>query len=140
MILNKKGEEDADFLQDQAIYIILAVLSTIIIVIFVYNQMNAASVWEDYYAKEITKVIDSSEPGTLVELNVQKAERIAKKNEIDCKKECFSFNNKDKEICVRLGRDRNACYYFLTDANITNVEIVTRVPENILKFEIIKDE
>jgi hypothetical protein len=125
-------------LKDNLIYLILLLLFTVPIFFFIQNQMNGASVWSDYYAKEITKVVNSAQPGDEITLIVHKATEIAKKNNVGFS-EVFEFNNVDKEICIKLSRGKKSCYSFFNNVDLIDKDLklgVGKDGKNILKFKI----
>ena len=102
---------------DNIIYLILLIIFFFGMMTFVYSKMNGAAVWEDYYAKEIAKVIDRAEPGAYV-LDVHKATEVAKNNNLADFNEIFSFDNLNNEICVKLSRGRASCYNYFGDVSV----------------------
>jgi len=115
-MVNKKARI-GDIVMDNIIYLILLIIFFIGMLAFVNNKMNGAAVWEDYYAKEIVKVIDSSKPGDDIIIDVHKATEIAKKNKID-NEEIFSFTNFQNKVCVKLSAGRAGCYSYFNDVNV----------------------
>jgi hypothetical protein len=116
-MINKKATI-GEIVQDNLIYLILLVIFFAGMMMFVYSKTNGASVWEDYYAKDIVKIIDLSNPGDMVMLDVQKATGIAQKNKVDSFEEIFQFDNIKGELCVKLSRGRASCYSYMNDVNV----------------------
>jgi len=116
--MNKKATI-GDILMDNVIYLILLIIFFVGMMAFVNSKMNGAAVWEDYYAKELVKVIDLSEPGDIVILDVQKATEIAQKNKIANFEDIFSFNNVNNEVCVRLSLGKASCFYYFNEVSVT---------------------
>ena len=99
------------------------IYSIVLIIFFagmllVANKANGASVWEDYYAKEVAKAINAAEPGDNLMLDVQGATEIAKKNKISNFEEIFSFDNFRNEVCVKLSRGMASCYNYFNEVNV----------------------
>ena len=91
---NKKGEGDfGDLLQENVIYLLLLAMFVFLVFFAVSGFRNGAATWEDYYTKELTKVIDMSQAGDEIEIDVQKATEIAKKNGVRSFSEIFNFDN-----------------------------------------------
>jgi hypothetical protein len=100
---------------------------------FVFDQQNGSSFWSDYYAKEVAMVVNLAEPGDVLELDVQKATKIAFENGVNLET-VFEVDNEDKEICVRLSLGRKNCYSYFNDVLVeSNLELGR--PWNVLKLE-----
>ena len=137
--MNKKGEQDiGGLLWDNIIYLILVALFVFGMFAFVQQQRNGAGIWEDYYAKEITKMIELSSAGDEIEINVQKGSEVAKENRVSFS-EIFVFDNVKNEICVKLNIGRKTCYFYNKDVDIINPELklgVSETGENSLYFKV----
>ena len=116
--MNKKAQA-TDILFDNIIYLFVLIIFFIAMLVFVNSQMNGATLWEDYYAKEIVKVIDSSMPGDQIAIDVHKATEIAMKNKIDNFEDIFSFDNSRNEVCVKLSKGRANCYNYFNSVNVS---------------------
>ena len=110
--------------------------------IFLVSQKNAAAVWEDYYAKEISRVINLALPGDEISLDVTKAFGIATKSQVRSQSEIFTFDNPNNEVCVKLAPSRKTCYPFFNDVDVINYEILPvgdikdGKPVSLLKFKV----
>ena len=140
--MNNKGE--TNILKDPVVYLILIVIFFVGMLFFVLQYEAGGIVWEDYYAKEIVKIIDFSKPGDKIEIDVHKATEIAKDNEVSSFSEIFQVNNKDKEVCVKLSKGRKTCYSYFNDVDVVNLELKLAEGKNednkevnVLGFEII---
>jgi hypothetical protein len=129
-------ETGTETLWDNIIYLILLVLFLAPAIIFLMGQMNGASVWSDYYAKELTKIINLAEPGDQITINVNKATQISQKNGVQSLNDVFTFDNPNNQVCVKLSPRKSACYHFFNDVDIIEPQIKLGTPENILVFEI----
>lgn len=136
MILRDKKGGVGDILLDNAIYIILAVIFTIGMFMFVWQQANGAAVWEQYYVSEIGRVINMAQPGDNINLDVQKATEIAERNRVKNFNDIFSFRNSKNEFCARLSAGRETCIKYYNNVDIVNVEMKLGVPKNVLHFEV----
>ena len=141
--MNRKGGI-GDLLLDNAIYLVLAILFFSGIFWFVFSYGNGAAIWEDYYAKEIVKIIDFSSPWDNVLLEVQRATEIAKDNNVASFSEIFSIDNIKNEVCVKLSLGRKTCYNYFNNVDIVGIDL--RLAEgrnkkgksvNLLYFKII---
>lgn len=131
--MNKKA--DSNLLMRNVTYLILLAIFVVLIFLSIRQKANTAAIWEDYYVKEITKVIDLSKPGDNVTLNVQKATEIAFKNTVG-QSEIFRFDNLKNEICIKLSQGRATCFSYFNEVDITEPNIELGVPENVLHFSV----
>lgn len=129
-------DKRAEILMSHVIYIILVVLFAAGIFYVIAQQKNGAAIWEEFYAKEISRIINLAKPGDEILLNVQKATEIARKNELRSFSELFQFNNPENEICVKLSPGRKTCYSYFNEVDVTEVELKLGIPENYLYFKI----
>ena len=134
--MNKKGRF-GDIIMNNITYLIVLVIFFTGMLMFVQAKMNGASVWEDFYAKEIAKIIDSAKPGDNVVLDVQSAIEIAVKNKIGFG-EIFSFDNGRNEICVKLSRGARSCFNYFNEVAIQSEGVKLLEPINVLKFSVNK--
>lgn len=132
MINNKKADS---ILESNVSYIVLLMLFLIPAAIFVWNQMNGASIWSDFYAKELTKIINLAEPGDSYIIDAQRATKIAIGNEVK-KEEIFTFDNLKNKVCIKLSREKQSCYNYFNDVDVINYKLETGVPGNILILKI----
>ncbi|MEK6928475.1 MAG: hypothetical protein AABW65_00780 [Nanoarchaeota archaeon] len=133
-MMNKKGESDfGEILLDNTVYVILLAIFVFGIFAFVYQLKNGAVIWEDYYAKEVSKVLNFAEKGDNIEIDVQKASEIAGKNRVELS-EMFSF--KENDVCVKLSKIKKTCYVYFNDIKILSSKIKEGTPVNILSIQI----
>ena len=124
--MNNKGEAESgtNALWDNALYFILVGLFVVLMFAFVQQQRSGGVIWEDYYAKELVKVIDASQAGDTVSLNVQPALRVAKHNKFTDYNRIFNFNSKDNQVCVQLSSGiRSTCFYYHTAVAVTDINL-----------------
>lgn len=134
--MNKKGGV-SQTLQNNVIFLVLAIFFFVILLVFVNSQMNGAKVWEDYYAKEITKLINTAKPGDQITINVQKGTVAAKRNGLELNAEkLFIFNDVNKSVCVKFSVGRMTCYNYFNKVNVANQKLILGGLENYLYFEI----
>ena len=74
-MINKKG----NILTQNIIFIILNLIFLSILVVFLFSKMGSAAVLEEKYAKQIALILDSAEPGMIINLNMEDAIKIANK-------------------------------------------------------------
>jgi len=135
--MNKIGESSS-LIDDNLIYIVLIFIFLSIMIVFLNQQKDGARMWQDFYAKEIVKIIDSSSVGDEVTLDINKAISIAKNKGV-VYKEIFTFDNKNS-VCVKLSAGQATCYEYYKNFKFSEPEIRLGVPGNILKFKILKNE
>jgi len=127
-MINKKATE-GELIFDYIIFITVLVLFTAGMFAVINNYKNGAAVWEDFYAKEVVKVINNAKAGDEIFLDVHKATEIAKKNEQSFSS-IFLFNNLNNEVCVKIGEKRS-CYSYFNDVDIIPLGIELAVPDKI---------
>ncbi len=129
--MNRKAETDvsSDLLTKEVIFIILTAGFIIGMFFVIENKTDGAFLLEEYYSKEISRIINAASPGDVIEIQVHDATIIAQKNELNFN-EAFNFHNSENEICVRLTRARQTCYYYFNDVSVQNSEIKFGLGEN----------
>src|SRR3989344_2704648 len=118
--MDKKG---TNVLLDNVVYVILAIIFFSMILYFLRNQWFQASFYENYYSKEISKVVNLAKPGDEIVLDVQKATEIAQKQSLRSFSEIFQFDNVNNEICVKLSAGRKKCYTYFNDVDVPYYEL-----------------
>jgi hypothetical protein len=129
--MNRKADT-GEGIYNNLVYFIVGIFVFFVLLVFVNSQKSGAATWEDYYAKEIVKVIDLAKPGDQIKIDVQKPTTIAKKNKMGNLTDIFSFNNQVKDVCVKLKAGRKSCYGYFNEINVSNYSIEFGVPGNIL--------
>lgn len=129
--MNKKAVIKANL-----IYILIVVAFIATMSLFVWDQMNGASVWAEYFSKETTRIINTAVPGETVTLDIHKATEVARKNQVNRFEEIFEFDNANSRVCVKLSPGRKSCYYYFNNVDIIEPELILGRPINMLKFTI----
>ena len=135
--MNKRA---TNFLTNEVAYIIFLVLAIALTFAVVWKYQDNASNWQDYYSKELVRVIDSGQAGDNITFNVQKGTEIAKKNGLDIQANTlFKFDSKNHNVCVSLSKGNPTCYSYFKDLVIvTDAQpIEFGVPDNVLHFSIV---
>ncbi|MEM4271863.1 MAG: hypothetical protein QXD13_02140 [Candidatus Pacearchaeota archaeon] len=132
--IGKKGKF-GDTLMNNLTYMIVLIVFFAGMMLFIQTKMNGAGVWEDFYAKEIAKVINAAKPGDYVTLDVRSATKIAAKNKIGFE-EIFSFDNDKSDVCVKLSAGGRSCYSYFNQVNIESEGVKLLEPVNVLKFRV----
>lgn len=133
--MNKKA-----ILNSTVIYMIITLTVVVFGFGFIWYQANGASIWADYYAKELTRTINSADPCETITFDVQKAIEIAQKNNIPAGEfnQIFSFDNPNNEVCVKLSRGIKTCYKYFNDVDVIYKDMKQTMTGNVLIFEISK--
>ena len=126
---NKRGGI-ADISLDSVVYLLLLVIFFAGMLTILSQQKNGAAIWEDYYAKEIAKVIDFSIVGDSVCFDVHKATEIAKKNSVKSFSEIFTIDNVENDACVKLSAGRKTCFNYFNDVDVVNINLKFGLGEN----------
>jgi hypothetical protein len=137
--MNKKAQF-SNLVMGQVVFILVVLIFAVGMFWYIKSQENGAAVWEDYWSKEIAKIINLAEPGQKVVLDVHKVSVIAKRNGVDFDK-IFTFRNSKNEVCVQLSLGRKTCYSWFRNLAVTNYGIdfgKNELPVNTLYFTIIK--
>jgi len=107
-MINKKG----NILTENIIFIILNLVFLSILIIFLFSKMGGAAVLEEKYAKQISLIIDSAEPGMTIYLNMNDAIKIAKKENRNLDNVISIQNN---IVSVQLREKGGYSYSFFND-------------------------
>jgi len=109
----KKGE----ILVENVIFIILNLVFLIILILFLIKQGAGATTLEQSYSKKIALIIDSSNPGTIVRLNMQDAKEIAEKNSLNFN-ETLDINENEHLVTVKLTEKGGYSYSYFNEVDI----------------------
>ena len=133
-----KGGGIGDILLDHVVYIFIVGVFFFIMLWYVLAQQSGGAFFEDYYAKEISKVVNLAKPGDEVTLDVHEGTVIARDNLVPTFSEMFVFNNAKNEICVKLTKGRKSCYNYYNNVDIVDVNIILAGggEENLLVFKV----
>ncbi len=104
-------------LAENIIFIVLNLVFLTILIIFIAKQGSGAIVLEQSYAKQIALLVDSAKPVMIIELNMDKAQKLADKNEIDFN-DVVKINEKNI-VTVKLSDRGGYSYSFFNDVNVT---------------------
>lgn len=111
--MNKK----ADILHEQIIFIILNVVFFSVLILFIYLQSSPVHLAEEETAKQIALLIDSSKPGSEIEVNLADFFEKAEGNGIS-KEKSVEINNNENLVIVRGDKDSFYEYSYFNDVNI----------------------
>jgi len=139
MLINKRGSAGDNSLVGNVMYLIVFLLIAAPTFIFINAQKDGAATWEDFYAKEIARIINSAEPGTEVFLDVTKAAEITGTSI----EEVFSFDNLNNEVIVSLRARGGTAFSFFNDVDVVDLKIEDVLgdePKRLLYFRIVESE
>lgn len=134
-IKNKKAE-GSDLFYDNAIYLVLLGVFLVVMVAFLQQQRHGAAVWEDYYVKAIVGLIERSEGGEQVTINVQRGTEVAVGNKMEDFKKMFVIDNEKNEVCVQFSVGKKTCMSYFNNVEILDWELKLGRPINKLHFRI----
>jgi len=132
--MEKRGKI-SQLLMQNILYLILLVVAFAVLAGFVGQQREGAAFYEDFYAKEIARIIDLAEAGDEIVLDVHSATEIAQKNDVPFD-QIFFFDSANDKIGVRLSARRTNFNWF-NDVDIVDDEIEQAIPINVLKFKVV---
>ncbi len=137
--MNRKGE---GALQDNLRYLLALAIFIAMIFFYLWSKSNDAFLWEDFYAKEISRIISSGHAGDSYILDVHKGTSIALSNGVDIREAStmFIFDVQTKEVCAILSKGNGKCYPYLSDLVVSDVKIELGEPTNFLSFTLNKGE
>lgn len=120
-MINKKG----NILTQNIIFIILNLIFLSILVVFLFSKMGSAAVLEEKYAKQIALILDSAEPGMIINLNMEDAIKIANK-------ENQALNNiisiQSNVVKVQLREKGDYSYSFFNDIDVSIYPDTSSIP------------
>jgi hypothetical protein len=111
-----KGNKKGDLLIGNIIFIVLNLIFLSILMLFLLRQGSGAIVLEQSYAKQIALLIDSSKPVMEIQLNMDKAAKLAEKNNIPFKD---VVKIRDNLVIVKLSEKGGYSYSFFNDVDVT---------------------
>ncbi len=140
--MNKKAQLYSKLL-NQTVFILLVVVFAGFMFWYVRSQQDGAAVWEDFYVKEISNMVNRAEVGQTYRIDVHKVSEIAKKNGVAFDK-IFEFVNKDKKVCIQLSKGRRTCNKWASDFLVSGDKLDFAVgladkSYNVLEFKVIED-
>lgn len=109
---NKRGT----ILAENVIFIVLNLLFLVILILFIAKQGQGAIVLEQSYAKQIALIIDSAKPVSIIELKMDKAQKLAEKNNLDFN-DVVDINK--NIVSVKLSDDSGYSYSFFNDVDVS---------------------
>jgi len=115
--LNRKGAA-SDVLKLQVVFLILFVVFFGLMIYYVGAYQDGVILWEDFYAKEVSRLINNAEPGTEFSLDITNIAAIGAKNGRDTISDIFAFDNKNKLVIVSLEAGKGSRFPFYNDVDV----------------------
>lgn len=110
-VKNNRGE----IIVENVIFIVLNLVFLSILVLFLVNQSSGVVLLERPYAKQIALLADSARPGMVMEINMVKAMKLAKKNKINFED---VIKIEDNFVIVKLSSNSGKGYSFFNDLDV----------------------
>jgi len=120
----------ANILTENIIFIILNLAFLTILFLFVFSKMGAAAILEEKYAKQIALLIDASEPGMKLELEIndmikEKEKKFPEENIVTIHKNIVTVKIREKggysysyfndiNVTLDIGENKKSTFLFLT--------------------------
>jgi len=120
-MLNKKGVGD-NILSWNFVYIIFVIVFFMLALYWIVGFQDGAALWEDFYAKEISHIVNTASPGEEVFLDVTDATALALGNKV-IKSDIFNFNNVNSVITVKLIANGGTSFSFFNNVDVVERDI-----------------
>ncbi len=111
--MNKRGT----ILVENIVFLILNLLFLSILVLFLLRQGGGAIVLEEAYSKQIAMVIDSAKPVMIIQLDMEKARKLAESRGIDFSEAVKIDGN---VVRVKLTQKSGYSYSFFNDVEVSS--------------------
>ena len=118
-LMNKRAEA---ILYDNIIFAFLFLLFFMLMFYFITEYQDGATYWEDFYAKEISSLINRAEPGMDLAIDVSEIAIIAIKNGKNYR-EIISVDNINNRISVSVRKGAGTSFNFFNDVDIVEPRI-----------------
>ncbi len=119
VFMNKRAE---GILYDNIIYAFLFILFFMLMFYFITGYQDGATFWEDFYAKEISLMINRAEPGMEIAVDVSNLAVIAIKNGKSYR-EIISIDNVNNRVSVSVRNGAGTSYGFFKDFDIVEPRV-----------------
>lgn len=122
--MDKRGEI-SDYFQWTVVYVLIFAVFFISAFFIISGNLKNAAFWEEFYAKEIARVIDLSESRDVISLDITQATKIAQKNGKDVSKaeELFSFDEIQGTVVVSLRQGTGTSYSYFMNRSLDSYRI-----------------
>ena len=127
--MDKRG--DTSIMMDTIMHIVVFILFFLVMFWFVNSYSNGAAFWEDFYAKEIVRVINGAEPGMEFKIDVTPLAVAAFKLNKPIKDTIY-IDNVNNKVVVSSRISTGTSFGFFNDVDVVDwsVEGPSGKPEN----------
>ncbi|MEK6909048.1 MAG: hypothetical protein AABX23_03290 [Nanoarchaeota archaeon] len=112
--MNKRG---IDFFTGNIVYLIILILFLFYMFSIISSYSNGATYYEDFYSKEIVKIINKAEPGMEFKIDITPLANAASKNE-KLIKEIISIDNVNNKVTASARIGSGTSFDFFMDFDI----------------------
>jgi hypothetical protein len=102
-------------LVENVIFLVLNLVFLTIMILFIVKQGAGASILEQGYAKQISLIIDSSNPGAIIKINMADAKSVAEEKNVPFEEVVSIEGN---FVTVKLSEKGGYMYSFFNDADV----------------------
>lgn len=121
--MNKKGVTD-NLLFWYIAYTTFVIIPFVIILVWVVGFQDGAATWEDFYAKEIARIINTAEEGEIVYLDVTSGSATGFRRHVP-KQQMFRLDQEKKFVIVQFSQRSATQFYYLKNITIESIELYT---------------
>lgn len=114
--MNKKGD-GAELLRYNIIFFALEALVFIIMFVWIVGFQDNIALKEDFYSKELTRIIDSAVEGKEASFLVTELVEQADSNKVQ-RSDIFTFDNVNNRVTVKLSPRSGTSFGFFKDVNV----------------------
>mgnify|MGYP001620115309 CR=1 FL=1 len=125
--MNRRGDLSDSVMMNYVLYFILLVVFTILMFYFITGFQEGAFGLEDIYAKALVRIIDSSEPGQEIYIDVTELTVIAFKNKKG-RSDIFNFDNVNNKITVSLRKGSGTSFNYFNEVDVVGWDLEVPSP------------
>jgi hypothetical protein len=118
--MNKRG--DTNIIMDNLIYLVIFIAFFLMMFWFVGSYSNGSAFYEDFYAKEISRIINSASPGMEFKIDVTPIAVAAFKNKKPLK-DIVSIDNVNNKVIISSRSNTGTSFSFFKDVDIVDYYI-----------------
>jgi len=111
----RKISRKGNILTENLVFIMLNLIFLIILILFLFSKIESTALLEEKYAKQIALIIDSAEPGMIIEFKMEEA--------FDKMDKGINFEDivwkEENQVHVKLSDKGEYVYSFFNDNEVT---------------------
>lgn len=115
--MDRRGAGGDNVLVNYVIYIVLGLAFFLLMFFWIVAYQDGAGMWEDFYAKEIARVLNDAVPGEIVLLDVSEGSAIGFSKGLSGE-EMFRFDNDANRVTVRFSDNGGSSFPYFNDVEI----------------------